>query len=49
MLWSFVYNIPDSGVSEYSSSNNSTLALVKIRSYENLDQYFFIPYSSASE
>jgi hypothetical protein len=29
MLWWFVYNIPDSGASEYSSSNNSNSSVGK--------------------
>jgi hypothetical protein len=29
MLWWFVYNIPDSGANEYSSSNNSNSGVGK--------------------
>jgi hypothetical protein len=50
MLWWLVYNIPDSGASEYSSSNNSNSGVGKnSKLRKKIRSIFFIPYSSTNE
>jgi len=53
MLWWFACNIPDSGTSEYSTTDTSNSGAgkyhVAIKNKINLNQYFFIPDYSVSE
>ena len=44
MLWKFAYNIPDSGASEYLTTNisNSSVGKYYVAIKINLNQYYFL-------